>query len=80
MQVLKELEQQVEQRGTPRKKGRRLREDCSALEDFGSDELNRWIFLDTFCLYLIFLRIVERVRRESKIVSRSKNLCKMRLR
>ena len=40
MQVLKELEQQVEQR-TPRKKGRRLREDCTVAEDFGSDELNR---------------------------------------
>jgi len=63
-QVLKELEQQVEQR-TPRKKGRRLREDCSVAEDFGSDELNR---------------LVERVRRESKMASRSKNLCKMRLR
>ena len=40
MQVLKELEQQVEQR-SPRKKGRRLREDCAVVEDFGSDELNR---------------------------------------
>ena len=40
MQVLKELEQQVEQR-SPRKKGRRLREDCTLAEDFGSDELNR---------------------------------------
>jgi len=63
-QVLKELEQQVEQR-TPRKKGRRLREDCAVAEDFGSDELNR---------------LVERVRRESKMASRSKNLSKMRLR
>ena len=43
-QVLKELEQRTEQR-TPRKKGRRLKEDTAVTEDFGSDELNRLPFL-----------------------------------
>ena len=40
-QVLKELEQRTEQK-TPRKKGRRLKEDTAVIEDFGSDELNRF--------------------------------------
>ena len=39
--VLKELEQRTEQK-TPRKKGRRLKEDTAVIEDFGSDELNRF--------------------------------------
>ena len=43
-QVLKELEQRTEQK-TPRKKGRRLKEDTAVTEDFGSDELNRFSFI-----------------------------------
>ena len=40
--MLKELELQTEQR-SPRKKGRRLREEMAVTEDFGSDELNRCV-------------------------------------